>query len=178
MAHGSLPATVARARALALLALAATGVLADPPPDPQVPAGRGPLDGMTFSGEFAPSEGPGGGIIDTLHFDDGHFWSEACVPCGFRPAHYWVRRGPRGIRFRGEMRSPDSGRFEVVGIVRDGRLSATLQWYRERWYWSIERAFRFEGTLQAEGPGDDAFASARAKAAAARASGAGCRPGP
>jgi hypothetical protein len=33
--------------------------------------------------------------------------------------------------------------------VRDNRLTATLDWRKERWYWSIDRGFWFEGTLEA-----------------------------
>jgi hypothetical protein len=113
-------------------------------------AAHGMLDGMRFVGHFGPTGGPDD-RADALSFVDGHFWSSVCVPCGFLPASYWVRRVDDAIHFRGEMGSVERGRFHYHGVIRGQRLSASVNWRKERWYWSIDRDLRFEGTL-AESP--------------------------
>lgn len=107
---------------------------------------HGRLDGMRFVGMFGP-DGQPGDRKDTLYFGDGQFWSANCVPCGFSPAIYWVRQAGDEIHFRGEMASPERGKFTYTGIIRGKRLTAKIHWRQERWYWSIDRDFRFEGTL-------------------------------
>jgi len=107
-------------------------------------APHGRLDGLRFIGTFAP-EGENAGRKDTLLFSDGHFWSAICVPCGFTPGVYWVRDVGDAIHFRGQMESPERGTFTFIGVVRDGQVSAKIHWRKERWYWSLERDFRFEG---------------------------------
>lgn len=107
---------------------------------------RGDLDGMMFVGTIGPADGPRD-RADTLSFGTGHFWSAICVPCGFLPSVYWVRRVGDEIHFRDEMGSGDRGRFHYIGVVRGKQLSATIHWRKERWYWSIDRGFRFEGQL-------------------------------
>lgn len=119
---------------------------------PAVPAevgdtdARADLDGMMFVGTIGPADGPRD-RADTLSFGTGHFWSAICVPCGFLPSAYWVRRVGDAIHFRGEMGSIDRGKFEYTGVVRGKQLSATIHWRKERWYWSIARDFHFEGQL-------------------------------
>ncbi|MDX1375640.1 MAG: hypothetical protein R3357_08770 [Burkholderiales bacterium] len=109
-------------------------------------APHGRLDGMRFVGTFAPA-GRNADRKDTLSFNDGHFWSAICVPCGFAPGLYWVRHVGNAIHFRGVMESPERGTFSYDGMVREGRLSATIHWRRDRWYWSVEREYRFEGKV-------------------------------
>jgi hypothetical protein len=69
------------------------------------------------------------------------------VPCGFAPGVYWVRNDGEAIHFHGDMGSAERGRFVYYGVVQDGHLSASVHWRRERWYWTIDRDFRFEGRL-------------------------------
>lgn len=109
-------------------------------------AARGPLDGMRFVGSFGP-EGEPADREDTLYFANGRFWSKNCVPCGFSPGRYWVRYTEDGIHFKGELKSPESGRFFYAGVVQDERLTVTINWRKERWYWTIDRDFWFEGEL-------------------------------
>lgn len=111
-------------------------------------ASQGRLDGMRFVGTFAP-EGQPADRKDTLFFSDGHFWSANCVPCGFAPGPYSARAVGDAIHFHGEMKSAERGKFTYVGVVRDGRLSAKIHWHKDRWYWSIDRDFRFEGSIAA-----------------------------
>jgi hypothetical protein len=128
---------------------------------------RGDLDGRVFVGSFGPADRPGD-RADSLTFDDGHFWSANCVPCGFGPAPYWIRRVGDELHFRGEMDSVERGRFRYAGVIRDGRVSATIHWRKERWYWTIDREFRFEGR-RADTVHSDPLAAVvrRARAAAA-----------
>ncbi|WP_435103588.1 hypothetical protein [Arhodomonas sp. AD133] len=121
---------------------------------------RGPLDGMDFVGDFGPAGGPADSR-DTLHFRDGRFWSGSCVPCGYPPGAYWVRVTGDGIHFRGELENPEGGRFVYVGVVRDGRIEAHINWRRERWYWTIDRDFRFEGRIADVQPAYANVAAAR-----------------
>lgn len=107
---------------------------------------HGPLDGMRFEGRFGPADEPAD-LEDMLYFGDGKFWSDICIRCGFPPGAYWVRYEEEAIHFRGVLESAERGRFVYTGTVRDGRLTADVSWRRERWYWTIDRDFRFEGTL-------------------------------
>lgn len=104
----------------------------------------GPLDGLSFDGMFASPDGSSG-RADVLHFGDGKFWSKICVPCGFPPGPYQARTTDEGVRFEGVLESPDRGRFRYTGIVKDGRIIARINWRKERWYWTIDKDFRFEG---------------------------------
>ena len=108
--------------------------------------GRGSLDGMTFAGMFGPAGKPLD-KADKLHFNDGQFWSAICIKCGFRPGAYWVRRSDDGLHFRGELKS-ERGLFTYYGRVDNGRIDVRINWRKERWYWTIDRDFRFEGALE------------------------------
>ena len=146
-------------------------------PGPQQVAASGPLDGMAFAGILGPADDFGDGRPDTLYFRNGHFWSEQCVPCGFMPGRYWVHETADGIHFRGELTSPENGTFEYTGVVRDGEISVTADWRKERWYWTIDREFRFEGTLRDGSKSFATLGSAQATAISALESGSGCEPG-
>jgi len=149
---------------LAALALAAASPVRGDDADAAAKA-HGRLDGMRFVGAFAPESAPADVKQDILFFGDGHFWSDNCVPCGFAPGVYWLRLDGDAIHFRGVMESPERGRFTYVGVIRAGHLSATINWRRERWYWSIDRNFRFEGTLSAKAVTERAARVARIAAA-------------
>lgn len=103
-----------------------------------------PLDGMVFAGEFGDKD-KRADRADTLYFADGMFWSENCVPCGFAPAPYWVRRTSEGVWFRGTLSSSARGTFTYLGLY-DGRgLTVDIHWTRKRWYRTIDRDFWFRG---------------------------------
>lgn len=104
----------------------------------------GPLDGLSFEGMFGPADGSSD-VADVLFFRDGHFWSENCIPCGFSPGPYRARRTDEGIHFEGMLESPDRGRFHYTGVVKGGRVQAHINWRKERWYWTIDKDFQFEG---------------------------------
>ncbi len=137
--------------------------------------GRGPLDGMDFLGDFGPAGKPADSR-DTLHFRDGRFWSGNCVPCGYPPGVYWVRVSGDAIHFRGELDRPGGGRFVYVGVVRDGRIEADINWRRERWYWTIDRDFRFEGRIADLQPDHASVSAAREAALGSHGAGRDCRP--
>lgn len=131
--------------------LAGTSTIA---PDDSATAagGSGPLDGKAFVGQFGP-EGEPADMTDTLYFGSGQFWSANCVPCGFGPGIYWTRRADGGTHFPGKLHSDTGGTFTYVGVVRDGSIEVRINWQKDRWYWSIDRDFWFEGELA---PGKDA----------------------
>ena len=106
----------------------------------------GALDGMSFVGKLGPS-GEALDRDDILFFRDGQFWSKGCVLCGFQPGAYFARHANGGIEFQGVLESIERGRLSYSGTVRDGRVSARINWRKDRWYWSIDKAFWFEGTL-------------------------------
>lgn len=107
-------------------------------------SGSGLLDGLSFEGMFGPPDGLSD-RPDMLHFRDGQFWSKNCVPCGFLPGPYRAWTTNEGVRFEGILASADRGRFLYQGVVRDGKIYARLNWRKERWYWTIDKDFRFEG---------------------------------
>jgi len=159
---------VARVRALATLLLSLSVLLLAPLAGSGGDTGsgrtHGPLDGMVFVGKLGPAANPD--RDDVLYFDDGHFWSRACISCGFAPGPYWVRRVGERIEFRGVLESPERGRFHYVGRVQDGRITVEINWRHERWYWSIDRDLRFQGSLAAAaGAGGMTLDAARASAA-------------
>lgn len=139
-------ATLAVASLILTLALLAPGPVRSEEDEPAaIPvSSRGPLDGLSFEGMFGPPDGSSD-RADVLYFSDGHFWSENCVPCGFLPGPYRARQTEEGIRFEGLLKSPDRGRFRYTGLVKDGRVMAQINWRKERWYWTIDKDFRFEG---------------------------------
>ena len=106
----------------------------------------GVLDGMNFVGKLGPAGKPLD-RDDTVYFGDGQFWSMGCVRCGFQPGAYYVRNANGGIEFQGVLESIERGRLIYSGTVRDGRISASINWRKDRWYWAIDKAFWFEGVL-------------------------------
>lgn len=101
---------------------------------------------MSFVGKLGP-DGKPLDRDDILFFRDGQFWSKNCVACSFQPGAYFTRHADGGIEFQGVLESVERGRFSYIGVVRDGRVNARINWRKERWYWSIDKDFRFEGEL-------------------------------
>ena len=91
--------------------------------------------------------GDGGGrrIEDSLHFRGGFYWSKGCIACSFAPGPYSARAVEGGVEFTGVLESPERGVFSYAGLVTETGLVAEIGWRRERWYWTLERGFRFEG---------------------------------
>lgn len=156
------PSRLLRTMLLFGLAVAGSSTPALQASPPEVGSGTGPLDGMVFEGKFGPKGGPAD-QQDTLHFGGGKFWSANCVPCGFPPGEYWVRRTSEGLHFRGTLTSEDSGVFTYEGVVRDEEIEVSINWRKERWYWTIDRDFWFRGRLaEGQAVGSPAAATKRA----------------
>lgn len=125
----------------------------------------GVLDGLIFAGQLKSVDGTNT-LDDTLHFSEGHFWSSGCIKCSFMPGDYWTRRNGEAVEFHGVLESPERGRFTYRGTVVAGRLEAKIHWLRERWYWTVDRDYVFEGSVD-----DAAQSSVTLRAARSRALG-------
>ena len=122
------------------------------------------LDGRIFNGRIGPIENPD--LQDSLHFDDGYFWSDICTNCGFLPGRYTAENTSEGIRFSGILESDSRGTFKYDGVVRDtGEIEVLILWEKKRWYWTSRREIAFLGSLS-EQDGSVSLAEIRAKLAA------------
>lgn len=113
------------------------------------PAGAAPkpLDGKIFKGEIGEIGGDAFSD-DTWVFEDGLFASMECQKCGFPKGAYKVTQEGDAIHFRTETTCPVTDAALVyTGVVKDGRIEGTYTWTKERWYWTIEKDFWFEGEL-------------------------------
>ncbi len=123
----------------------------------------GILDGRSFVGQLKSVDGANT-LDDTLHFSEGHFWSSGCTKCSFMPGSYWTRQNGAAIEFQGVLESPERGRFTYQGSVVDGRVEAKIHWIRERWYWTVDRDYVFEGRIDDAGGSSANLSSARSRA--------------
>ena len=104
----------------------------------------GLLDGRAFKGVIGPAEAPD--LADSLHFEEGHFWSDICTRCGFLPGVYRSEKTDEGVVFSGVLESDSRGRFEYDGLVgEDGAIDVTIRWEKRRWYWTSSREIAFQG---------------------------------
>ena len=83
------------------------------------------LDGRTFDGVFL-QRGKTSGDADTLTFKDGRFRSSACDRYGYSDAAYEATPDGDGVRFEAETQSPKYGKLVWNGVVRGGKLDATV----------------------------------------------------
>ncbi|MNC86071.1 hypothetical protein D3C83_17010 [compost metagenome] len=83
------------------------------------------LDGRTFDGVFL-ERGKTSGDADTLTFKDGRFRSSACDQYGYSDAAYKTMAEGDGVRFVAETQSPKYGKLVWNGVVRGGKLDATV----------------------------------------------------
>ena len=95
---------------------------------------------MGVVGEPDPSQ-------DEFIFKDGTFVSRSCLDWGFSPAPYWVRKEADGLHFLAELTSPDHGQMRYQGVFDGQQIKGSVVWKKERWYWTIEREYRFTGRL-------------------------------
>ena len=103
---------------LGLFALAAAIV------PPSVAHANG-LDGRSFQGVFL-ERGKTSGDADTIIFKDGRFRSTACDRYGYSDAPYKTVATSDGTRFEAETQSPKYGKLVWNGVVRGGKLDATV----------------------------------------------------
>lgn len=120
---------------------------------PEATTGTGPLDGLIFEGNLGPAGQPAD-VRDRLEFFDGRFVSRECEKrCNYPASPYYVRRDGNSIAFISESRCPDKdAKIVWHGTVEGDRLEGTFTWTVERWYWTIEKTFRFSGTLRTGAP--------------------------
>ena len=122
--------------------------------DPAVAAGAaaesaaGLLDGQQYKG-VTGEEGAGADHEDTIIFSDGKFRSLDCEGWGFGPAAYTADKIGDRYHFTATLSSRDRGTLEWKGVISGDTATATFRWLHERWYWSIDRRYWFEGTRHA-----------------------------
>lgn len=85
----------------------------------------GPLDGRRFDGVFI-ERGKTSGDADTLTFKEGRFRSSACDRYGYSDAPYRAVVAGDAVQFEAETESPRYGKLLWKGVIRDGRLDATV----------------------------------------------------
>ena len=108
----------------------------------------GILDGMTFSGQVTVKGEPLD-VVERWVFAHGAFESSECsLRCNYPRAPYFVRQLGEAIEFISESRCIDKdAKIVWHGTIEDGTAKGTMTWTISRWYWTIEKKFRFEGTL-------------------------------
>ena len=92
---------------------------------PSTPALANGLDGRSFNGVFL-ERGKTSGDADTLIFKDGRFRSTACDRYGYSDAAYRTSKEGDALRFEAETQSPKYGKLVWNGVVRGGKLDATV----------------------------------------------------
>lgn len=107
--------------------------------------GGGVLDGKVFVGTMGQSSAAR--LEDKLRFNNGMFWSEICIRCGFQPGKYWTRTSEGETHFRGEMTS-SRGTFVYSGKIINGKAIVDVFWEKKRWYWTSSRNLSFDGSLE------------------------------
>lgn len=106
------------------------------------------LDGLRFAGQTG-EKGKRDHHADTITFKDGVFRSLDCENWGFGPAPYTVEERGGAYHFRSTLLSPKRGRLEWTGKIVGDKATATFRWRHERWYWTIDREYWFDGTRPA-----------------------------
>ena len=102
------------------------------------------FEGVQFVGPFG-AEDEKNPKQDTFTFKEGKFATGSCLEWGFTPAPYWVRRGPKGLQFLAELKSPEHGTMRYEGVLDGKKLTVAGYWKKERWYWTIERTYKGHG---------------------------------
>lgn len=113
--------------------------------------GAGVLDGLTFSGVLGPSGGERN-VEDTWIFDKGLFLSMECLRrCDYPARPYFSRKRHGAVEFVSETECPDkNAKIFWRGSIEGETIRGEFTWIVERWYWTIEKTFQFEGELAEE----------------------------
>jgi hypothetical protein len=88
------------------------------------------LDGRSFQGVFI-ERGKTAGDADTIIFKDGRFRSTACDRYGYSDAPYKTAANGDTVAFEAETQSPKYGKLLWTGVVRGGKLDATVMMLRD-----------------------------------------------
>lgn len=107
------------------------------------------LDGMTFIGTMSPI-GDSGVVNDSFVFKNGMFFSTECDKrCGYPARPYSVRQLGDKVEFTSESQCLyKDAKIVWNGTVQNGTIKGVSHWTVKRWYWTIEKEYQFEGTLQ------------------------------
>ncbi len=110
----------------------------------------GPLDGMEFVGSLGPVGKPKD-TPDRFVFQDGMFVSVECERrCDYPARPYFVRELKGRTEFVSETKCPyKDAKIVWRGVVEGDRISGVATWSVNRWYWSWDSDFAFEGRLEA-----------------------------
>lgn len=113
--------------------------------------GEGVLDGLTFFGVLGPSGGEQN-VEDTWIFDKGLFLSMECLRrCDYPARPYFSREKDGAIEFVSETECPNkNATIYWRGRIEGETIRGEFIWIVERWYWTIEKTFQFEGELAEE----------------------------
>ena len=108
----------------------------------------GPLDGLTFRGALGP-DGKPKDIPDVFVFENGTFVSKECeLKCKYPARPYFVRVNGGKTEFISETRCPyKDAKIVWRGTVEGDRIKGKSTWVVNRWYWTVENTFEFEGKL-------------------------------
>jgi hypothetical protein len=102
------------------------------------------LDGRSFQGVFI-ERGKTSGDADTLAFKNGRFHSSACDQYGYGDAPYKTAAAGDAVRFEAETQSAKYGKLLWNGVIRGGKLDATVMMVRngkspiENWVVAAEK---------------------------------------
>ena len=109
---------------------------------------NGPLDGMTFVGALGP-DGKPKDIPDTFVFENGTFVSKECeLNCKYPARPYFVRVNGEKTEFISETQCPyKDAKIVWRGTVEGDTIKGKSTWVVNRWYWTVENTFEFEGKL-------------------------------
>ena len=102
------------------------------------------LENRTFSGDIIP-EGKSSGRAEEFVFESGRFYSKVCLDWGFKPGPYWVRYDDGKLHFFARLTSEENGVMTYKGTITGAMMESRVHWVRPRWYWTMERDFRFVG---------------------------------
>lgn len=118
---------------------------------PETITGSGILDGMTFTGKLGPAGKPAD-VDDTFVFKDGMFVSMECEKnCNYPARPYFARNVEDTVEFISETRCPDNdAKIIWKGSIENNTIQGVFTWTISRWYWTVQKDFRFSGRLSSE----------------------------
>ena len=113
----------------------------------------GSLDGLSFRGAIGP-DGKPKDIPDLFVFENGNFVSKECeLSCEYPARPYFVRQNGSKTEFISETKCPyKDAKIVWRGTIEGDRITGKSTWIVQRWYWTVENTFEFEGKLQKEPP--------------------------
>ena len=108
----------------------------------QADAGKGALDGKTFTGEMT-EKGKTKGDKDTFTFKDGKFRSTACDAYGFTETAYTATANGSITTFEATAQSPKEGTMKWKGTIKGGTVEGSAVWTKMG---QADMNYTFKGT--------------------------------